>query len=408
YLTFSNEFYDYFDNQHEYLYEILNLIVKQYSEPTSLGEEIRQTFQFNSKIHNILTQLNIHRPNFQIGTYRPDIVFGHGNLFKINGIHSFQPKICEINARFPFNGYFASAGCCSTDDQNRFSKKYSNSIETTIKLSKFDKKKPIFILKSKEHGYDIHLFKQYWTKKYSQPCLFIDPKELKIENKKLFDNNTNYCIEQFIFELHQDEILQLSDEIIELFIKNNQLNYINDLRTIFILHDKRLFSLLSNQQFLYALLNKSSHRFIQLIPTTYVINKIPNYLKDSMINNKQDWCIKPNSSGKGENITIGVDVTLDEWKCQLLDSNHEQWIVQEYIPSVQYESMNMSGLLLCFNNQCFNIGIIRLSPNKIVNISNGGYFIHPYVHQEYIHSMNDGSILTKEKLHEQLIELKSI
>ncbi|CAF2919944.1 unnamed protein product, partial [Rotaria sp. Silwood2] len=130
YLTFSNEFYDYFDNQHEYLYEILNLIVKQYSEPTSLGEEIRQTFQFNSKIHNILTQLNIHRPDFQIGTYRPDIVFGHGNLFKINGIHSFQPKMCEINARFPFNGYFASAGCCSTDDQNRFSKKYSNSIET--------------------------------------------------------------------------------------------------------------------------------------------------------------------------------------------------------------------------------------------------------------------------------------
>ncbi|CAF4692085.1 unnamed protein product [Rotaria sp. Silwood2] len=138
YLTFSNEFYDYFDNQHEYLYEILNLIVKQYSEPTSLGEEIRQTFQFNSKIHNILTQLNIHRPDFQIGTYRPDIVFGHGNLFKINGIHSFQPKMCEINARFPFNGYFLSTSLCSTDNQNRFSKKYSNLIETIIKLSKFD------------------------------------------------------------------------------------------------------------------------------------------------------------------------------------------------------------------------------------------------------------------------------
>ncbi|CAF1343522.1 unnamed protein product [Rotaria sp. Silwood1] len=415
YLTFSNEFYDYFDSQHQYLYKILNLIVKQYSQPTGLGEEIRQTFQFNSKIHHILTQLNIHRSDFQIGTYRPDIIFGHGNLFKINGIYSFQPKMCEINTRFPFNGYFLSASLCSTDDQNRFSKKYSNLIETIIKLSKFDIKKPMFVLKSKEHGYDIHLFQQYWTKKYSQPCLFIDPKQLKVENEKLFDKTTNYSIEQFILELHQDEILQLSDEILEIIIKNNQLNYINDLRTIFILHDKRLFSLLSNQQFLYALLNNSNDQFTQLIPITYIINKIPHYLKDSIINNKQDWCIKPNSAGKGENVTmgtniyqIGADVTLDEWTCQLFDSNHEQWIVQQYISCVQYQSMNISGMLFCFNDQCFNIGMIRMSPNKIVNISNGGYFIRPYVHREYIHSMEDGSILNKEKLHEQLVELKSI
>ncbi|CAF3775099.1 unnamed protein product [Rotaria sp. Silwood1] len=105
---------------------------------------------------------------------------------------------------------------------------------------------------------------------------------------------------------------------------------------------------------------------------------------------------------------ICADVTLDEWTCQLLDSNHEQWIVQQYISCVQYQSMNISGMLFCFNDQCFNIGMIRMSPNKIVNISNGGYFIRPYVHREYIHSMKDGSILNKEKLHEQLIELKSI
>jgi phenylacetate-coenzyme A ligase PaaK-like adenylate-forming protein len=326
-----------------------------------------------------------------------------------------------------FNGYFVSAALCSTDDQNRFSKKYSILVETIIKLSKFDTTKPMFILKSKEHGYDIHLFQQYWIKKYSQQCLFIDPKQLKIENEKLIDKNTNYFIEQFILELHQDEILALSDDILELFIKNNQLNYINDFRTIFILHDKRLFSLLSSQQFLYALLNNQQNTFTHLIPTTYIINKIPSYLKDSIINNKQHWCIKPNSAGKGENVTIGiiisqflfllklrnnflsigVDVSSDEWSCQLLDSSHEQWIVQQYIECVQYESMNLSGMLFCFHDQCFNMGIVRVSPNKIVNISCGGYYIRPYVHREHIHSMKTGSILTKENLHKQLIELKS-
>ncbi|CAF3459328.1 unnamed protein product [Rotaria socialis] len=408
YLTFSNELYDYFDIQHEYLYKILNLIVKQYSLPTSVGEEIRQTFQFNSKIHSILINLNIHRANFRIGTYRPDIIFADEHLFKMNGKYSFHPKICEINARFPFNGYFLSASLCSTNEQNRLSKRFSSLIETIIKSSKFDTTKPMYILKSKECGFDIHLFQQYWIKKYSQPCLFVDPKDLQIENKNLCNKNKTYFLEQFILELHQDEILELPDEILEFLIKNNQLNYMNDFRTIFILHDKRLFSLLSNRQFLYALLNSSQHIFSQFIPTTYVINNLPNYLRDSIICNKQDWCIKPNSAGKGENITIGVDVTLDEWSRQLLDSNHEQWIVQQYIKCVKYDSMNLSGMLFCFDDQCFNMGIIRISPNKIVNISHGGNYIRPYIHHEHIHSMNDKSILTKEKLHEQLVALKSI
>lgn len=105
---------------------------------------------------------------------------------------------------------------------------------------------------------------------------------------------------------------------------------------------------------------------------------------------------------------LGVDVSLDEWSNKLLDPNNEQWIVQEYIECIQYKSMNLTGMLICFNDECFNMGIIRMSPNKIVNISHGGYYIRPYVHQEFIHSMNDGTILTKDKLHEQLIQLKSI
>ncbi|CAF1527997.1 unnamed protein product, partial [Adineta steineri] len=408
YLTFSNDFYDYLQNQHESLQEILSLIVQQYDQPTSLGEEIRQTFRFNSKIDQIIKQLNVYRPNYQMNSYRPDLMFSQGNLFKINGKYSFQPKICEINARFPFNGYFLSAALCSTDCHNRYSRKSSRIIETMIQASKFDLTKRMFIVKSKEHGYDIHLFQQYWTKKSSEQCLIIHPNDLKIENNQLINQQTNFIIEQFILELHQDEILNLSNEVLEYFIRNNEINYINDLRTIFILHDKRLFSLLSNQPFLYSLLNNNQQETIsQIIPKTFVINKLSNYLKDSIVHNKQDWCIKPNSGGKGENITIGVDVTSDEWSKQLLDSTHEQWIVQEYFGYVQYKSMNLCGMLLCFNKHCFNMGAIRMAPNKIVNISRGGHYILPFVHQQYIHCMNDKSILTKEKLHEQLLELKT-
>ncbi|CAF4048934.1 unnamed protein product, partial [Rotaria sp. Silwood2] len=50
-------------------------------------------------------------------------------------------------------------------------------------------------------------FNNIGQKKYSQPCFCIDPKQLTIENKSLFDKTTNYSIEQFILELHQDGII---------------------------------------------------------------------------------------------------------------------------------------------------------------------------------------------------------
>ncbi|CAF1176342.1 unnamed protein product [Adineta steineri] len=70
---------------------------------------IRQTIQFNSNNYSILTQLNI---------YRFDFMFSQGNLFKINEKYSFKSKLCEINARFLFNGYFLPAGLYLADYQN--------------------------------------------------------------------------------------------------------------------------------------------------------------------------------------------------------------------------------------------------------------------------------------------------
>lgn len=104
---------------------------------------------------------------------------------------------------------------------------------------------------------------------------------------------------------------------------------------------------------------------------------------------------------------LGADVSNEIWLGLLLDPKHQEWIVQQYHESVQYESMNLSGMLFCSNNHCFNIGPIRLSPNKIVNICHGGSFIRPYVSRRHIHCSKDGEILTKTELHNQLETIKS-
>ncbi|CAF4199459.1 unnamed protein product [Rotaria sp. Silwood2] len=405
YLTLPHTLLDYFNEQHTRLYKTLKLIVQQYHQATEVGAEIRRTFQFEQKIHNLLCQLNVHRPDFNIGNYRPDVLFTKGRSFTMNGKHRFEPKICEINGRFPLNGFLFSAAICPGDNNNQISVNFDTMLDTIVKSTQFDTVKSMTILKSKERGFDIHLFQKYWINKYHQNCNIIHPDQVHVVNGQLCVRNNEYPIQQLIMELHQDEILNFSDEILHTFIHNTQLRYINDLRTIFLVHDKRMFSLLSNQPFLDALWKFDSDQtktLTQLIPTTYVIGQMPSYVREYVLTMKNNWCIKPNLGGKGENMSIGTDVSKEDWSRLLLDMNHQEWIVQQYQESVQYESMNLSGMLFCCNNHTFNLGPIRLSSNKIVNICHGGYFIRPFVHRRHIHCSEQGEILTKAELHKQL------
>jgi phenylacetate-coenzyme A ligase PaaK-like adenylate-forming protein len=101
-------------------------------------------------------------------------------------------------------------------------------------------------------------------------------------------------------------------------------------------------------------------------------------------------------------MNLGADVSKEDWSRLFSDPSHQEWIVQQYHQSIQYESMNLSGMLFCCNHHCFNIGPIRLSQNKIVHICNGGYYIRPFVHRRYVHRSEQNKILTKTELHKQL------
>ena len=308
YLTLPHTYLDYFEEQHTRLHKTLKLIVQQYHLPTEVGAEIRRTFQLEPKIHNLICALNIHRPEYNIGNYRPDILFTKGHRFIISGKYRFEPKICEINARFPWNGFLLAAAICPGNNDNQISVNFDNMIDTIVTSLQFDTAKPMTILKSKEYGFDIHLFQQYWSNRYHQNCRIIHPDQVHIVNGQLFDRNHEHPIEQLILELHQDEILNFSDDIFQNLIHNTQLRFMNDLRTIFLVHDKRMFSLLSNQAFLDALWQSDynqTNALTQLIPTTYVIGQMPSYVRECVMKMKNNWCIKPNLGGKGKDMSMG-------------------------------------------------------------------------------------------------------
>lgn len=91
---------------------------------------------------------------------------------------------------------------------------------------------------------------------------FIRPEELRLnKNGKLVfktQEKNEIEIDQFLVELHQDEIISLPFEIQKALVKSSKL--FNDLRTVFIGHDKRFLTLLSRDEVL-GLILKSRVKF---------------------------------------------------------------------------------------------------------------------------------------------------
>ncbi|RNC77477.1 hypothetical protein DA717_10090 [Piscirickettsiaceae bacterium NZ-RLO2] len=74
-------------------------------------------------------------------------------------------------------------------------------------------------------------------------------------------------------ELHQNELENISDDILEHIILN--VNYVNDIRTVFITHDKRLFSILSNSEIMNRYLsNEEVGVLSKHVIETYLLSKL--------------------------------------------------------------------------------------------------------------------------------------
>ena len=223
--------------------------------------------------------------------------------------------------------------------------------------------------------------------------VFLKPSDLKFDQAL----NKTYClnkmdkkvyIDQFIIELHQDEILDIPFEILQCLV--NSCTILNDLRTIFIVHNKRFLSLLSDDTFLEEYLSNvhrsylKQHRILSILPEK-LQSDVDLYNK--ILKQKEDWLIKPSLFGKGEGIVFGKNVNEKEW-IRLIDNcilNSNKFLIQEYIKqekfSVYHEEIlneyNLAGTLLCFDTRFLSPGIFRASNKDLISLNQGGFILYP-------------------------------
>ncbi|KAJ3017429.1 UNVERIFIED_CONTAM: hypothetical protein HDU68_011692, partial [Siphonaria sp. JEL0065] len=329
-------------------------------------------------------------PYDAIGTVRPDI---------LHSDRDHRLLVCEINARFPLNGFLVSALAAhhlherSMSPESLYAQLQLSAVSPSLGLldalrARFDVAKPVFILHKAETAHDLEIVDRVLDLKVIH-CV---PTDLAVSsNGSLIVNHNglSVTIEQVMIELTQDELLNLSepvlDAIADLSARGKSLN---DLRTIFIAHDKRLLAVLCDaHRQLPQLDSNVANTLSQCIVPTLLASQFTRPFPFS-----HSTVLKPCSLGKGVGIIMEhtcKSATDFIYHVHEAAQNEETrpFVVQPYIeqPMVKaqdatgtlHNSLRLVGTLLSLDGIFYGPGVYRASPSELVALGRGGLALFP-------------------------------
>lgn len=341
----------------------LHQVVSHYFE----DDRIRDIYRLDAELESIL-QIAAPTP-YKVGLYRPDFVIDK------NG----QSRICEIGCRYPLNGWmlsyymnlimdkFSGPDWQAIPNQTQFVQEISEGLDFT---------QPLYYVHEDEKGTEAYqFFDELNTHGFA--IADISPKKLKVSNGKLTVNGAP--VTQLILEMDREELKRINPEVIQALVQSKKC--LNDVRSLILVHDKRVLSVLYNQDIMLDYINEEDYNFLRrfLIPS-YTLDS--EQIRHQIMHSTSNWALKKNSGGRGIDIYVKDDCTTKAW-IEVITRESPHYMVQEYVDQKvfelkqndQTESINIVGMLLCYNDQFFGTGIFRGSSKSVINVHSGGYIL---------------------------------
>lgn len=363
----SSEHYTEQQRLQHVLSKVLHRVVAGFCEDSRL----QAVFRLSAEVMELFEELR--ETPYRIGSYRPDFL-----------IVGSRMMVCEINARFATNGFLMTQYTAEVFEkrQSGVSSRpfYTRAVDALT--GRLAAGAPSYIVKEREAGYDIHLLANELSQA-GYPVRVIAPGALP----ELAARNAN-C--NLILELHQSEI-QNPETLRQLRALCRRSPHYNDLRTVFLVHDKRMLSVFHRDDLIRDYCDSEDVAFLQahVVPTYLPGDSDCEVLADAM-DNQDQWIIKPSLFGKGEGIVLGHTVSRDRWRWLLEQCVQKQCFVlqklvkQEQLPvltcnndCLSIEPMNVVGTMLCFDDTFIAPGVYRASRSEIVNVASGGTVLVP-------------------------------
>jgi hypothetical protein len=285
----------------------------------------------------------------------------------------------------------------------------------------FNPEYPLHLLKGTEKGIDIHMFIDAVEHRFGVKPRLIFPADLRLFPDSRSKSGFRLCcvihdrdgqvpntwrfvashgevyeeIQRVGLELHQRELLALEPEM----LRQISLRCFNDMRTILLVHDKRMLGIVRQEIPQLAACGVITAAQAEVLRLGVVETLLPGsqelkgLLQVSLTypDLRHSYILKPIRSGKGNGIIFGDDVTAPEWTSRLKalatpdDISTELCVVQRLITPREYELVlsaskgvvryPLVGTYHVSNGKLLGLGTWRASGGRIVAVSSGGSWV---------------------------------
>jgi hypothetical protein len=188
----------------------------------------------------------------------------------------------------------------------------------------FDPEKPLFTIRAKWPGADSKTLSGVNISKGRPPVEAVDPKHLEVREDKLsptglslWDKSTDTHVEQWVIEMLQEEYAGLEPAVAQQLA----LSPLNDLRTVFIVHDKRLLGIIPEE--LPGMVSRgvltAEEADIVAAGIAHTINPGSDAMRNLIHQSKENpevragYIYKPCRDGMGHGIELGRNMTQEVW-----------------------------------------------------------------------------------------------
>lgn len=349
---------------------VLEKALAQVVHHYATDSRIQRIYGLDEEFHGMLA-LAADVP-YNVGAFRPDF------LQAANG----QLKICEIGARFPLNGWMISYYMERVMAQvsiwkGKKTRRVLHNIPDLF-LTLFNHEQPLVLVLDTEQGSEIHWLIELFRQKGLMVSI-ARPKELSIEKGMCVLQGQP--VRQFILEMDRTELKNFTPNVLQYIVRHS--TYINDIRTLILVHDKRILAVLYDEAIMRDYLSAEEYAIIRpyLIPSFSLHTA---QIRKKYREAKNGWVLKQSSGGRGEGMYMGHECTPVLWQ-DVITNYWKSYMVQEYVQQHPYhlstaasnETVHLVGMLLCLNKTFCGPGIFRGSSHEVINVHQGRGLIFP-------------------------------
>lgn len=364
---------NYIENSQK-LSSILNTVLVHFAYNYFRDPNISMIYNLDKELQGILAMAE--GVPYELGMYQTDFIYD------LNG----NPRICKIGCQSPINGWMFSLYMNQVTDQlagnvdenwsaisqlNDFMDEFCN---------RFDSDDTLFFIHKKEEGAEIHFLKAELAKRGIN-MIGVQPEDVKLVDGKLKVGEND--ARQFYLEMNREELKLFDKEVLKAVINSGRC--INDVRTLILVHDKRVLTLLSNTTIMGSYINSEDFNFLAtyLIPS-YNIDRPED--REFLLNSSENWILKTNIGEKEINTLVTNDTSKEVWE-DTIKNKWSDYMIQPYLQQKEFEldrngskeSIHLVGMDLCFNGKFFAPGFFKASSDNIINVHGDQTAILPCV-----------------------------